>query len=336
MSAIPITADAIRRLPKVELHIHLEGCFTAARIAELAQASGETPPRPLEELWAVDNLADFLVALDWVCSLVRDAETAETIALDFARYAHGQGTLYAEVIVNPTHWSGLTTDTLFRALAAGFDRAAELGLGDFRLLPSILRQQSAEDALALVEWMGTSGIDRIVGLSIDGNEAAVGRTSARFAAAYARARARGFGVTAHAGESSGAEGVRDAIELLGVTRIDHGIRCIEDPAVRDLVIAHDVTLNVCLTSNCTLLYSDIAEHPIPAIVAAGIAFTINTDDPETLGVTLCSELTLAASHLGWNMGDLAETQRRAISAAFCDPTTRLKLSGALDRFQLAG
>ena len=204
-------------VPKIELHIHLEGTFSPKRIVELATAAGEPLPRPIDRLFEADNLADFLVTLDWVCGLVRDPATAERVAYDFATYAHGQGIVYAEAICNPTHWSGLDHDTLFRSLATGLDRAEADGLGDYRLLPSILRTQSTEEALALVEWMGTAGIERIVGLSIDGNEATAGRTGERFAAAYSRARELGFGCTAHAGESSGPEGVRDAIELLGVT-----------------------------------------------------------------------------------------------------------------------
>jgi adenosine deaminase len=99
-----------------------------------------------------------------------------------------------------------------------------------------------------------------------------------------------------------------------------------------LVVDRGVTLNVCLTSNCTLVYRHIDEHPIRQLEAAGVAFTINTDDPETLGVTLCSELELAATHLGWTVADLVAAQRRAVAASFCDPVTRLKLTRALDEF----
>jgi adenosine deaminase len=259
-----VTSELVRLLPKVELHMHLEGTFPPAKVGRLAAAAGETPPRPLDRLFEADNLADFLETLDWVCGLVRDEATAEEVALDFARYAADQGIVYAEVIANPTHWSGLPAPQLFAAFARGFDRAQAGGLPDVRLLPSILRQQSAEEAMALVEWMGTSGLDRIVGLSIDGNEDATGRTGPRFAPAYARAHELGFGRTAHAGESSGPAGVRDAIELLGVSRIDHGIRCVEDPDVLALVRSAGTTLNVCLTSNCTLLYRRIEDHPSPS------------------------------------------------------------------------
>lgn len=326
-----LSEEQVRAVPKVELHIHLEGTFRPGRIVELAALVGEKPPRPVDRLFAVDNLADFLETLDWVCGLVRDEPTAELVAYDFAAYAHSQGIVYAEVIVNPTHWSGLSTEELFAACARGFDRAQTDGLGDFRLLPSILRQQSEQEARQLVEWIEGAGLARIVGLSIDGNEAAAGRTGPRFAPAYADAARMGLGRTAHAGESSGAEGVRDAIELLGVSRVDHGVRCVEDSEVLGLVLDGDITLNVCLTSNCTLLYSSLNDHPIKELAAAGVRFTINTDDPETLGITLSSELVLAADHLGWGIADVVAAQHRAIDAAFCSDADKQALRALVDQ-----
>lgn len=325
------SSEHIRAVPKIELHIHLEGTFRPERVAELAAIAGEEPPRPVNRLFEVDNLADFLETLDWVCGLVRDEPTAEQVAYDFAAYARDQGIVYAEVIVNPTHWSGLSTAELFPACARGFDRAQADGLGDFRLLPSILRQQSEQEARQLVQWIESAGLARIVGLSIDGNEAAAGRTGPRFAPAYANAARIGLGLTAHAGESSGAEGVRDAIEQLGVSRIDHGVRCLEDPAVLDLVQEREITLNVCLTSNCTLLYSSLDEHPIKDLAAAGVRFTINTDDPETLGISLCSELQLAAAHLEWSLTDLVAAQHRAVDAAFCSEADKQALRTMVDQ-----
>lgn len=326
-----LSAEQIRAVPKIELHIHLEGTFPPERIAELAAIAREDPPRPVEQLYEVDNLADFLDTLDWVCGLVRDGPTAEQVAYDFAVYAHDQGIVYAEVIVNPTHWSGLSTAELFSACARGFDRAQTDGLGDFRLLPSILRQQTEQEAGQLVEWIEKAGLDRIVGLSIDGNEAAAGRTGQRFTPAYEHAARIGLGRTAHAGESSGPDGVRDAIELLGASRIDHGVRCAEDPEVLGMVLGRGITLNVCLTSNCTLLYPSLDDHPIDELSAAGVRFTINTDDPETLGISLCSELMLAADHLSWDLADLVEAQHRAIDAAFCSDTDKQALRTLVDQ-----
>ena len=326
-----LSEDQIRAVPKIELHIHLEGTFRPSRIAELAAIAGEEPPRSLDRLFEADNLADFLDTLDWVCGLVRDEPTAEQVAYDFAAYAHDQGIVYAEVIVNPTHWSGLSSAELFSACARGFDRAQADELGDFRLLPSILRQQTEQEARQLVEWIEGAGLARIVGLSIDGNEAAAGRTGPRFAPAYDHAARIGLGRTAHAGESSGAEGVRDAIELLGVSRIDHGVRCGENPEVLDMVLDGDITLNVCLTSNCTLLYPSLEDHPIKELAATGVRFTINTDDPETLGISLGSELMLAADHLGWGLADLVNAQHRAIDAAFCSDADKQALRILVDQ-----
>ena len=318
-------------LPKVELHVHIEGTFSPERIARLTSEADEDPPRALDRLFDVDNLADFLDTLDWVCGLVRSAEEASALAYDFAAYLDGQGGIYAEVICNPTHWAGLRYDELLTALAEGFERAHQDGLADCRLLPSILRQQSAKESLALVEWMSNAGVDRIVGLSIDGNEAAAGRTGSRFAPAYERARALGFGCTAHAGESSGPEGVIDALNLLGVTRIDHGIRCVEDPDVLRRIVDEGVTLNVCPTSNCTLVYGSLDKHPLGELDNAGVRLTINTDDPFMLDITLTSEIELAANHLGWSADRLRTMTSHAIDAAFCSDADKAALRRAMNQ-----
>lgn len=321
---------AVRALPKVEMHIHLEGTIAHERIVEMAAAVGATLPRPVEELYATDDLSEFLDNLDWVCGLVRTPEMAETLARDYARYAGEQGMIYSEVIVNPTHWSGLDVDTLFRALDAGFSRAETDGLPEVRLLPSILRQQPAGEAMALVEWMGASGIARLAGLSVDGNQANARDSESRFAEAYARARELGFGCTAHAGESSGPDGVRAALDELRVSRIDHGVRAAEDPPLLARLAAERVTLNVCLSSNCTLLYDGIAAHPIRTLLSAGVPVTLNTDDPVVLNTTLCNELVWAAGVLGWGIDELATCQRRAIDSAFCDDARKAALHRTLD------
>ena len=153
------------RAPKVELHLHLEGTLGAARIVELAAAAGEPLPWHVDELFAFDGLEGFLAFLDWTCSLVRDPDVAEQVAYDCAARADRERTRYAEVIVNPTHWRGWRVGDLVTALATGFDRAAADGLTDCRLLLSLDREQSEDDAVALVRWMadvrpGASSVSR--------------------------------------------------------------------------------------------------------------------------------------------------------------------------------
>jgi adenosine deaminase len=217
-------------------------------------------------------------------------------------------------------------------LAAGFDRAVSNGLADCRLLISLLRQQSGDEAGALVEWIGERRPDRVVGLSIDGNEAEVGSTGPRFAPAFRRARELGYATTAHAGESSGPEGVLSALDDLGVQRIDHGVRAAESPSAVARLVDQHVTLNVCLSSNLALLYGSLDEHPIDALVSAGVPVTINTDDPALLGTTLSQEFALAARHLDWSRGDAGAAVERAITAAFCDGAMKRRLRTQLSNY----
>ncbi|MGH9063542.1 MAG: adenosine deaminase family protein [Acidimicrobiales bacterium] len=234
--------------------------------------------------------------------------------------------------VNPTHWSGLPRHELLDAVCAGFDEAAAAGLTDCRVVVSILREQPGEDALELVRALGGYRPARVVGLGVDGDETAAGPTGPRFAPAFAEARAIGLGRTAHAGESSGPAGVASALDDLRVTRIDHGVRSVEDQELVRRLAGDGTALNICLTSNLALLYADLADHPIRRLLVAGVAVTINTDDPVPLRTTLTDELALAAAHCGWSLADAVAATARAIDAAFCRPDEAAALRSRLDAY----
>lgn len=319
-------------LPKVELHVHLEGSFTTERISALAAAAGEPLPGPAAGLFNFGDLSSFLALLDWWCGLVRTEEQAEAQAHGFASFLHADGVAYAEVAVNPTHWSGLPRAHLLEAVSAGFERAAHEGLTDCRLVVSLLRRQSAEEAIALVDDLAVSRPGRLVGLGVDGDEAEAGPTGDRFAPAFAAASEIGLGLTAHAGESSGPEGVVSALDDLGATRIDHGVRAIEDSELLRRLAAQGVTLNLCLTSNARLLYGSLEAHPVAAIAGAGVPVTINTDDPVLLGTTLSAELALAAERCGWGLPGSRAATERAIDAAFCSREDAERLRARLAEF----
>src|SRR5262249_4847089 len=153
----------------------------------------------------------------------------------------------------------------------------------------------------LVETLAALRHPRVVALSIDGNEAAAGRTGPRFADAFRRAAAAGLKRTVHAGESSGPEGVRDAVGLLGADRIDHGVRAIEDASVVEMLAERGIPLGVCPTSNLTLnVAASIQAHPIDALRRAGVAVSINTDDPALLRTSLEREYALCRDAFGWS------------------------------------
>ncbi len=323
--------DAIRAFPKVELHVHVEACLSAERITELAAEFGVPMLRPAESLFVYETLAEFLEVYEWWCDLLRTAEIAEQLAYDAAAQLRADGIVYAEVLCGPRYWPHLRREPLIEALAAGFERAHGDGHADCRLTPSISREQSAEWAMGLVEWIGASGPARVVGLGLDGNEALLGRTSPKFTEVYARAHELGLGRTAHTGESSGPDGVWDALEHLHLDRVDHGVRSIEDPRLVEHLAANGVTLNVTPTSNVIVgLYPDVDHHPVGPLIEAGVPVTINSDDPKAMNVTLSGEFEKVSRSLDWSLGDVAAATRRAIDAAFCDSAHAASLHRQID------
>ena len=315
----------------MELHIHVEACLSAERIAELAAEARVPMLRPADSLFVYSTLADFLEVYEWWCDLLRTEEIAEQLAYDAAAQMSEDGIVYAEVLCGPRYWTHLRLEPLIEALAAGFERAHRDGHADCGLVPSISREQSPEWAMGLVEWIGASGPSRVVGLGLDGNEAILGRTSPKFSEVYARAAELGLGRTAHAAESSGPDGVWDALEHLHLDRVDHGVRSVEDPALLEHLGAQGITLNVTPSSNViTGMYADIDHHPVGRLIEAGVPVTINSDDPKAMNVTLSGEFEKVSRSLGWSLADVEAATRRAIGAAFCDPDHAAGLQRRID------
>jgi adenosine deaminase len=322
-------------LPKAEVHVHLEGCFEIVDIVELARENDVPLARPREQLLKFGGLADFLQFLDWICGLVRTREQVAALARRFSERLAVNGTRYADAIINPTHWHEWSwrIPELIDALDSGFAAAEQDGLPPVGLCISLLRAQTADEATELVQLLATLRHPRVVALSIDGNEAAAGRTGPRFADAFRRAGAAGLKRTAHAGESSGAEGVRDAVELLGADRIDHGVRAIDDAAVVALLAQRGIPLGICPSSNLTLgLYRSLAEHPIERLRRAGVAVSVNTDDPALLGVTLAGEYEACAAAFGWSADDIRSVARTSIESSFAPPSTKRDLLAELAKW----
>jgi adenosine deaminase len=332
MNDIRPDLQRLRALPKAEVHVHLEGTFEAATLERWAREVGAPMPRPRDALFQFQGLADFLEFLDWACHLAGSAERLAELARDFSRRLAADGTGYADLIVNPTHWSAWRgrLRAMLDALDAGFREAEQDGLPPVGLCISLLRTQTATEAVELVEALAAWRHPRVVALSVDGNEAAAGRTGPRFAEAFRRAGAGGLKRTVHAGESSGPEGVRDAIELLGADRIDHGVRAIEDPALVQLLAERGIPLGVCPSSNLVLkVYPSLDAHPVDALRRAGVKLSLNTDDPSLLGTTLPREYALCQRHFGWSDAVLRELAATSIGASFADEHIKARLTRAL-------
>jgi adenosine deaminase len=322
-------------LPKAEVHVHLEGSFTATDMAALANEADVPLPRAVDDLFSVSNLTEFLQLLDWSCSLVRTDEQLAAAAYRLSASEHRSGVGYADVIVNPTHWPAWhgRLDAFMGALDEGFSRAEADGLTPVGICVSLLRQQSEDEAASLVDWLIDQRPARVVALSIDGNEAAAGRTGHRFAQAFTRASAAGFHRTAHAGESSGPEGVWDAIDLLGAERIDHGVRAVEDQALVKELARRQIPLGICPTSNVTLgVCPSYRDHPLERLRREGVPVSVNTDDPALLGTRLEWEYARIGEAAGWRRSDFVDVARTSIIAAFCSETVRTELLTSLDSF----
>ena len=319
-------------LPKAEVHVHLEGSLAIDEVVALAKASGVPLPRPRDKLLSFSGLTEFLHFLDWMCGLYKTADQVADAAYSFARRMNQSGVLYADMIVNPTHWPHWRGNLsgFIAALDRGLSAAEHDGLPPVGLCVSLLRQQTADQAIELVEAIGAIRNPRVVALSIDGNEKLAGQTGPRFADAFRRAGALALKRTVHAGESSGSEGVRDAIVYLGADRIDHGVRAIEDQDLVHLLADRQIPLGVCPTSNLTLgLYKHMAEHPVERLRRAGVPVSVNTDDPVLLEVDLPTEYERCATAFGWDRETCKSIAATSISASFASTDTKASLMARL-------
>jgi adenosine deaminase len=309
-------------LPKAEVHLHLEGCVPPGVVG----GGGERE--------AVRSLPELLALLDRTCGLVERADQLTEIARELIRRASAAGVRHADVIVNPLHWPHWQRrlGPLFDALAGPIAEAEADGGPTVGFCPSISRTASSRQAEELVDTVASLGNRHVVGISIDGDESA-GSHNERFVGAFARAARAGLRRCAHAGESSGPAEVREAVELLGAERIDHGIRCVEDPGLVAELASRRVPLDVCPTSNVVLgIVPSLAEHPIEALRLAGIPVSVNTDDPLLYGIDLVGEYERCADAFGWGRAELGAIARTSIESSFADPDRRTALLAELDLY----
>jgi len=353
---VRVDEQDIRLLPKAEVHVHLEGTFALVDLLRLAKENDVLLPGPAATIFDVSThdafampevttggtgrgvggagLTGFLRFLDWQCGLVRTPEQAARIAYAFAARQTASGIRYSDVIVNPTHWSAWRGReiALMEALAAGFDEAEQDGLCATGIAYSLLRTQTAVEAEDVVRDLVQHRPRRVVALSVDGDEKTSGRTGEKFRAAFRAAEAAGLHRTVHAGESSGPEGVWDALDHLHAERIDHGVRSIEDEVLVRRLADEGIPLDLCPRSNITLgVYPDWASHPLPRLVEAGVRVTINTDDPAPLACTLDEDWAVAATVFGYDLTDLAGFAAESIRASFADDDLKRDLLAELAR-----
>jgi adenosine deaminase len=283
----PHLLSLLRTAPKAELHIHIEGSLEPELIFELARRNGIALPyadvRALRAAYAFKDLQSFLDVYYAGASVLITESDFDAMAWAYFERAARDNVVHCEVFFDPqTHTArGIDMGVVIRGLDRAVRRAeAELGLS-VRLILCFLRHLSEDDALATLE-AALPYRDKFIGVGLDSSEK--GHPPEKFARVFARARAQGLRLVAHAGEEGPPAYIWSALDVLHVERIDHGVRCLEDPLLVERLARERMPLTVCPLSNVKLcVFDDLGRHNVPALLAAGLCVTINSDDPAYFG-----------------------------------------------------
>jgi adenosine deaminase len=323
MPAAPREVDLetfIRRIPKAELHMHLEGSIEAEMMLALAQRNDVrlhwSSAEALRAAYRFRDLQEFLDLYYAGCQvLVRERDFYEATQA-YLRRAHDDAVVRAEVFVglqNVTSRGLPLAAAMDGVLAAMRDAERELGISA-GLLVIAQRHRSEAEALALLDQV-MPWADRIAGFGLGGAER--DHPPSRFVEFFRACRERGFRVTAHAGEEGPASYVRDAVELLQVERIDHGNACLDDPSLVRALAARRIPLTVCPLSNLRLNgVASLAVHPLRAMLDAGLCVTMNSDDPAYFGGYVNDNFIECRRALDLAADDVVTLARNSLNAAF--------------------
>lgn len=332
MSEAKTTSVAV--LPKVELHLHLDCSMSFEAVAALVP--GMTRERYRTEFLAPKkcvNLVDYFRYLAAPLALLQTGYALRVATMDLMRQLAEDNVIYAEIRFAPHlhQLEGLRSDEVVEIVLAALDEGKTLYPIEARLILCTLRPDDTAqgfDILALAEKYAAQGVG---GMDLAGDEAGYGL--AEHIPVFRRAADRGVNVTAHAGEAAGAESVAEVVTKLGVRRIGHGVRSIEDPAVIDLLLEHGVHLEVCPSCNIQIdVFRTYADHPVDRLRKSGIPLSINTDARGPTDLTLRQEYQRLDAVFGWTTREFVAANLNAINASFLAESLRTKFSNALIEF----
>ena len=335
-----VDVDAfIRGIPKAELHIHIEGSLEPEMVFELARKHDVALAYPtvdaLRRAYDFHNLQSFLDVYYAGAGVLRDEADFHAMTMAYLRRARADGVVHAEIFFDPQTHTGrgiafaTVVNGIRRALAEG-ERA--LGVSS-RLIVCFLRHLSADAAMATLE-QALPFRDAICAVGLDSSE--VGYPPSRFTEVFARARAEGFLAVAHAGEEGPPEYIVEALDLLKAVRIDHGVRCEEDPALCERLVAQQVPLTVCPLSNVKLaVFPRIEDHNLKRLLDRGLCVTLNSDDPAYFGGYLVDNFIAAQRALALTRSDVVQVARNSITASFLPAAAKRDWLAKIDGYTAA-
>jgi adenosine deaminase len=312
--------NTLESLPKAELHLHIEGTLEPEMMVQLARRNHVAIPYADAEAaraaYVFGDLQSFLDVYYAGCAVLRTERDFFELTRAYLDRASAQGVRHAEVFFDPqTHTQrGVAFEAVLEGIAAALDEAVpRLGVTS-RLILCFLRHLSEEAAHEALE-SALPRPERIAAVGLDSSE--VGNPPAKFRGVFARARAEGLLAVAHAGEEGPPSYVREALDVLRVSRIDHGIRCVEDRELLARIVEEQVPLTVCPLSNVRLrAVARMEEHPLGELLRSGALATVNSDDPAYFGGYVADNFEAAESALGLTLSEVARLARGSFAASF--------------------
>jgi len=334
------STEYIQGLPKAELHVHIEGTLEPELALELAKKHGAALPyASVEELrgaYQFTNLQSFLDIYYEGAAVLRDADDFYQLARGYLRKAHAQGVVHAEIFFDPqTHSArGVTLATVLDGLGrAGAEAERELGITSQSIL-CFLRHLSAEQAMRTLEE-ALPHKHRIAAIGLDSSES--GHPPSKFAEVFARARREGLPAVAHAGEEGPPSYIYEALDVLKVRRIDHGVRCEEAPELLERLARERVPLTMCPLSNVKLrVFERIEDHNLKRLLERGLCVTVNSDDPAYFGGYVLENYLAVQRGLGLSQDEVTLLARNSIEASFLDDSAKQRWLNAIDHYARSG
>jgi adenosine deaminase len=312
-------------VPKAELHVHLEGTAPPSLVRRLAERNGLAVPPGVfasDDEFEWTDFLHFLRTYDLAASVMRTAEDYRDVTFEYLSSCAGEGAVYVEVIASPDHAAavGLSDEDHYGGIAQGIDDARAAHGIEARIVIAAVRNLGVEAAEAIARRHAEDRHPYVVGFNLVGDEAAW--PASRFARAYEIAAGSGLGCTVHAGEHDGPGSIRAALEL-PITRMSHGVRAIEDPALVDELAERRIVLEVCPSSNVALgLFPTYEDHPLGALRGAGVRVTLGSDDPPYFGCSIGTEYAVAREWHGFEEEQLVQVTRLAVEAGFAEDAVK--------------
>ncbi|MCW0197970.1 adenosine deaminase [Sphingopyxis sp.] len=329
-------AAFIAGLPKAELHLHIEGSLEPDLMFALAQRNGVAIPfasaEEVRAAYAFSNLQDFLDIYYQGMGVLQTERDFHDLTAAYLARARADGVRHVEIFFDPQGHTarGIAFETVVTGITRALDAArTEHGLTS-KLILCFLRHLSEAEAEATLDE-ALPFLDRIDGVGLDSSE--VGHPPSKFERVFARARNLGLKLVAHAGEEGPPAYVREALDLLHVDRIDHGNRSLEDDALVARLAGEGMTLTVCPLSNLKLcVVDDLAAHPLKTMLDAGLAATVNSDDPSYFGGYVNANYQAVADALDLSKADLVALARNSFTGSFLSDADKAMHLAAIDAY----